>query len=244
MEQSKIVKEKALKIDDISITLYKSKRAKRMSISLKPFVGVRVSVPRLTPFWMAERFVTSRIDWIKDNLPKMELIENQQTIFTEESDFKTKTHELLISKHDSDELKLSVHSNKINIKYPKSMNVSDDTVQQEVRKGIERALRKEAKEYLPKRLDELAQQSNLEFKALAIKNTKTRWGSCSHQNNINLNLHLMRLPNRLIDYVILHELAHTKVKNHSKYFWNFLESILPNSKELDREMKEYNTKIY
>lgn len=238
------MKEKALKIDDIAITLYKSKRAKRMSISLKPFVGVRVSVPRLTPFWMAERFVTSRIDWIKSNLPKMESIENQQTIFTEESDFKTYSHSLQIRCIEVEKISVRVSSGVISITYPKNINVSNDTVQQEVRKGIERALRKEAKEYLPKRLKELAQQSNLEFKAVAIKNTKTRWGSCSHQNNINLNLHLMRLPNRLIDYVILHELAHTKVKNHSKSFWDFLESILPNSKALDREMKQYNTKIY
>lgn len=238
------MKEKVIEIENIPLTFYKSKKAKRVSISIKPFVGVRVSVPRLTPFFLAEKFVHSRIDWIKQNLPKAEAIEKQQTIFNEESDFKTKSHELVISKHDSDEFKLSVRSNKIIVQCPKKMDLSHDNIQQIIRKGIERALRKEAKEYLPSRLKELAEEHDLSYNKVAIKNTKTRWGSCSHQNNINLNLHLMRLPNHLIDYVLLHELAHTKVKNHSRMFWDFLESICPNSKLLDREMKQYNTKIY
>ena len=77
-----------------------------------------------------------------------------------------------------------------------------------------------------------------------MRNSKTRWGSCSYENNINLNLHLMRLPNHLIDYVILHELVHTKIKNHSKDFWNLLDVVTGNAKNLDRELKNHHTKIY
>ncbi len=238
------MKEKELKIDGISVTFYKSKRAKRMSISIKPFVGVRVAVPRLTPFFLAEKFVKSRTDWIKHNLPKAQQIENLQTIFTEVSNFKTKYHHLHIVRTDASEVSSRISADKINIVLPQNQDVFDENLQLYIRKAIERALRKEAKQYLPKRLNELAEKHQLNFKNVAIKNTKTRWGSCSHDNNINLNLHLMRLPNHLIDYVILHELTHTKVKNHSRDFWNFLESICPKSKELDKEMKLYNTKIY
>ena len=63
-------------------------------------------------------------------------------------------------------------------------------------------------------------------------------------NNINLNIHLMRLPNHLIDYVILHELVHTKIKNHSRDFWNMLDLVTGNAKKLDKELKNYRTKIY
>ena len=63
-------------------------------------------------------------------------------------------------------------------------------------------------------------------------------------NNINLSLHLMRLPDRLVDYVILHELSHTKVKNHSKEFWSLLDSVSGNARKLDREVKECNIQIY
>ena len=74
---------------------------------------------------------------------------------------------------------------------------------------------------------------------LIIKNAKTRWGSCSSINNINLNLHLMRLSDELIDYVILHELVHTKIKNHQKEFWDLLNIVSGDAKGLDRELKKY-----
>ena len=98
-------------------------------------------------------------------------------------------------------------------------------------------LRKQAKEYLPKRLEELAQKHKFKYNSLRIKNVKTIWGSCSGKNNINLNLNLMKLRPELIDYVILHELCHTIEKNHSKKFWDLLEKNLPTAKVLRKELK-------
>ena len=78
-----------------------------------------------------------------------------------------------------------------------------------------------------------------------INNAKTRWGSCSIENNITLSLQLMRLPDYLIDYVILHELAHTKVKNHSIHFWDFLDSITDSkAKNLDKELKSFYLQVF
>ena len=75
---------------------------------------------------------------------------------------------------------------------------------------------------------------------ITIKSQKTLWGSCSHRNNINLNINLINLPPELIEYVILHELTHTKIKNHSKQFWQELSKILPNARSLDKELKGYS----
>lgn len=102
------------------------------------------------------------------------------------------------------------------------------------------ALRLEAKNYLPERVKMLSQKHALSYKKVFIKNLKSRWGSCSAKNNINLNLHLMRLPCQLIDYVILHELAHTQEKNHGRNFWNLLNSLVINAKELDKELKSHS----
>ncbi|HIP35703.1 MAG TPA: M48 family peptidase, partial [Crocinitomix sp.] len=59
-----------------------------------------------------------------------------------------------------------------------------------------------------------------------------------------LSLHLMRLPEYLIDYVILHELCHTIEKNHGKYFWALLEKVSPGARKLAKELKKYNARIY
>ncbi len=101
--------------------------------------------------------------------------------------------------------------------------------------------RKIAKKVLPKRLGELAQQYGFCYKRLAVRNARTRWGSCSHANNINLNMHLIKLDNDLIDYVILHELCHTIEKNHSPRFWALVEKHMPDFKERRKKLK--NTRL-
>ena len=117
-------------------------------------------------------------------------------------------------------------------------------MQNAIRQAIELAWRKEAKIHLPDRVKVLAAAHKFEYKNVAIKNSKTRWGSCSFDNNINLSLHLMRLPDHLVDYVILHELVHTRVKNHSKDFWHLLDIVSGDARKLDREVKGYGIKIY
>jgi len=102
----------------------------------------------------------------------------------------------------------------------------------------------EAKINLPKRLKELADKHGFRYENVSIKNASTRWGSCSSVNNINLNLHLMRVPEHLIDYVLLHELAHTVVKNHGEKFWLLLEQVYPNARKADKEMNNYRTQTF
>ena len=99
--------------------------------------------------------------------------------------------------------------------------------------------RAKAKRSLIERLNVLSTQIKFPFNKVSIRSQKTRWGSCSGRNNINLNINLVQLPEELRDYVILHELTHTKVKNHSKDFWNTLSQILPQAKLLDKKLSAY-----
>ena len=96
-----------------------------------------------------------------------------------------------------------------------------------------------ARQLLTKRLYELAQKYNFQYNKVSIRSQKTRWGSCSSKNNISLNKKLLHLPNDLIDYILLHELVHTRVKNHSKDFWNELETVVPNARSIDKQLSEY-----
>ncbi|MCD4797081.1 MAG: M48 family metallopeptidase [Candidatus Cloacimonetes bacterium] len=93
---------------------------------------------------------------------------------------------------------------------------------------------------LHNRLNEISLKYDLQYNRLFIRSQKTRWGSCSAKNNISLNIKLINLPAELIDYVILHELVHTKVKNHQKEFWSELEKYIKEPKLIDAKLKRYN----
>ncbi len=82
-------------------------------------------------------------------------------------------------------------------------------------------------------------EKNLPFGRLTIRQQKTRWGSCSSQNNISLNRYLVFLPKELMDYVIIHELVHTKVKNHGKEFWQLLETHYPDYKNAVKALRKF-----
>jgi predicted metal-dependent hydrolase len=92
---------------------------------------------------------------------------------------------------------------------------------------------------LTDRLNDLAERYGFNYNNISIRNQKTRWGSCSHRNNISLNVNLFLLPEKLIDYVILHELLHTCIKNHSQEFWDCFDQYVGNAKALSKELKEY-----
>ncbi len=97
-----------------------------------------------------------------------------------------------------------------------------------------------AKKKLTNRLKQLAVQHGFTYNKVTMRNQKTRWGSCSHKNNINLNMKLVLLPDELVDYVILHELVHTKIHNHSKKFWDELDKYVGDGKAMAKRLREYS----
>lgn len=109
-----------------------------------------------------------------------------------------------------------------------------------IKDGIAKALRKEAKAYLPRRLRYLAMNHGFSYKTVRFTHAKSRWGSCSSTGTISLNITLMSLPNDLIDYVLLHELNHTRHMDHSKEFWMDLEKICPNAKRRRTWLKQFS----
>jgi len=104
--------------------------------------------------------------------------------------------------------------------------------------------RKDAREKIIQRLDELATRHGFEYNRVFVRAQKTKWGSCSGNQNINLNLKLVDLPQELMDYVILHELVHLKIKNHGRKFWEELDSYFDgNVKDINKELKKYRLDV-
>lgn len=237
--------EKIIHIDGVGNILFRhSKRARYLNISVRPFVGARVSFPAGMSYNSAEKIVKERKKWINSHLDKMREIEKQQTEFDESSGYSTRNHKLVLKRGNRKNISVRLSKGKINVIYPTELRSNSREVQSAIRKGIDRALRIEAKEYLPDKVKELSDKFGFQFNKLALKNIKSRWGSCSRKNNINLSIHLMRLPEYLINYVILHELVHTVHHNHSDRFWTILNSLTGRAKRLDKELRKYRIAIY
>jgi predicted metal-dependent hydrolase len=174
------------------IKMERSRRAKHISVSVRPFKGVRVAVPLGVTFARAELFARSKAGWIKKHVDKMNQVERAA----------------------------------------KALAGTPPLDRQAVRRS------------LVDRLNYLAVKYGFQYNRVFIKNQKTRWGSCSGKNNINLNLNLVRLPDELIDYTILHELVHTRIKNHGQQFWAQLDRLLGDARKLDRALNEYNLLLF
>jgi predicted metal-dependent hydrolase len=89
------------------------------------------------------------------------------------------------------------------------------------------------------RLGELSAQHGLPYSGVTFRHQKTRWGSCNRNNRLSLNLGLALLPPELLDYVLLHELLHTRIKNHSKPFWAELVRLMPDARARAVELRNH-----
>jgi len=95
-----------------------------------------------------------------------------------------------------------------------------------------------------RRLAHLSSQHNLPYRRAAFRCQKTKWGSCSSENNISLNINIAFLPAHLQDYILLHELVHIRHKNHSTVFWSNLDRLCGgNAKILNKELKKHRIQI-
>ncbi len=224
-----------------AVHIQKSNRSRRIRLRVKPDGQVQVSMPLLASEHQAIEFVKSKVDWI---LRQQQDIKAGLTIFSPNKCYKTKFHELKIVTIDQAKLSAMVGKGIIQINLPTHVNHQQAEVQQFIRNILVQVMRREAKIYLPARTRELAAKNNMRIKNVYVKHVKSRWGSCSSVDNINLNIHLMRLPDHLIDYVILHELAHTREKNHGPGFWQLLEQICPGARKLDKELNQFHVDIY
>ena len=98
--------------------------------------------------------------------------------------------------------------------------------------------KKEAKKYIPLRVDEFALKYSLKYNSVKITSTRTRWWSCTSRRTLNFTYRLILLPKEVVDYIIIHELAHLKEMNHSRAFWNEVEKMMPNYKEHEMWLKK------
>jgi predicted metal-dependent hydrolase len=227
------------------VSFVRSYAARNLKITLRPFRGIQVTLPGFVSFDTADKFVQDKINWIKRQQEKMSRYEQTVTVFHEHTRFETRDHSLSLGTHAKSTIQATIRNGIIQINYPSFADIKDPRIQQVIRRAITAALKMEANKYLPEMIQRLALQTGLSYRQASVRNNKTRWGSCSADNRISLNLHLIRLPQHLCNYVMLHELCHTVHKHHQKSFWNLLDKLTHGkARELDRELNGYNPETF
>lgn len=197
-----------------------------IKLQIKPNGKIAVSAPRATSIARIQEF-------IDNNRPQIvTALKHTQTNYLDNSRI-SRNRQLKIHYGVRQSFKLDRNYLHVTL----SSGATNHDNDQFLRQCIVNTWRDEAKFYLPRRLRVLATRHNCNYRKVRLTHAKTRWGSCSSAGTISLNIALMKLDDDLIDYVICHELAHTKHMNHGTEFWGTLESILPGARQLDRRLK-------
>jgi len=224
-----------------TIEFVHNERSKHIRVHILPS-GLKVTLPVKASQNEAMKFINSIRTKLIQKQEKLEKgLQKKNILIDEKSKLQTLTFVVEANPTDRKNIYLSLKNNVLNIEFPLGANCSDVQTQQYFWNGISYFMRKEAKRLLPDRTKQLADKYGFTFTDIKIQASKSRWGSCSGLKSINLSLYLMLLPAHLVDYVILHELCHTKEMNHGVNFWRWMDKVTNNkSKELRAELKDYH----
>ncbi len=234
---------KTVAMPDLSIfgtvSFIKSQRAGRITVRILNG-SLRVSLPPRSTQGEATLWLIENRDLILRKQEKMKKRQHQLLI-TDESGLETHTFSVKVQKAARDNVHFRLKDDLLTIEYPADADIKSEKLQKICWDGIRYFLKKDAQRILPVRLAELAAKHQFQYKNLKIQSGKTRWGSCSGKQNINLSVYLMLLPQHLIDYVILHELCHTREMNHGDKFWKQMDAVTNGkTNQLRREMKKHH----
>lgn len=213
-----------------AITIRRSAKATQVRIRVAPNGTLRASMPLYAPLFLLKRLV-------KSSRPQLRaMLEQAQPVAAYHAGQQIgKSHTIIVQ--PGARLAVKREKQHIIVTLPAAKTLDDPTVVKAIREVVISALRIEAKSYLPKRLAYVAAQYGLSYEKVRFSHASSRWGSCSSTGTISLNIALMKLPFELIDYVIMHELAHTQQMNHSERFWQLVAQMDPSYKQHRKILK-------
>jgi len=222
------------------VTIYKRRGARQIRLTVDHGGQIKISQPTWVPYAAGVRFAESKRAWLTAQLQA-----STPTVLTD-GQMVGKQHRL---RFVADPTVTAARSRltpdgTITVRHAATVPVTDDRVQAVARTAAIRALRSEAEELLPPRLRQLAERHSLPFRSVSVRQLKGRWGSCDQSANITLNLFLMQLPWELIDYVLLHELTHTKLMRHGAPFWQQMAAYDPATPMHRRQLRAYRPIIF
>jgi len=220
----------------MQIQIDKLTRSKRRTIALiiERDSTLTVRAPIRAPQALIQQFIHEKTDWITRTREKLKSI--VQTPARQYTD--GETFLFLGSPFD---LKL-VKQQRPSLQFDSGFTLSR-TAQKKGEQVFTRWYKERALEIISERVNQYARQHNFNPKQVKITSAKTRWGSCSPNGTLNFTWRLVMAPLDVIDYVVVHELAHLNVKDHSSKFWKVVESIYPEYKKQRKWLRENGEKL-
>ena len=214
------------------ITIRRSARATQVRLRVAPDGTLRASLPLYAPTFLVKRLVASSRGELR------ELLSQSAPTETYSDGMKIGKSHTLIVQQTAGAFQVARRGQQIIVSLPEQATLEDPQIVRAIRDIVIAALRIEAKSYLPKRLSYLANSLGFSYQKVRFSHASGRWGSCTSEGTISLNIALMKLPFEQIDYVLIHELAHTRHMNHSPEFWALVAEGDPDFKENRRALKK------
>ena len=214
----------------LSWQLKVSRRARYARLRIRPYGGLEVVIPPGFPRHRIADLVADHADWARRHLARQQRLRAEVALpHTLELDFdgsstpvRYRDEPMELNPAAQGELFEPVSEAKIVLS-----SRNHDIAAGELRQW----LRRRAQRLLPPLLEQVAATIGIDYRAVSIRSQKTRWGSCSSKGNISLNDQLLFLPHETVVYLMVHELCHRRHMNHSKAFWNLVESHYPRFRE-------------
>ncbi len=196
------------------------------------------------PFGFTPKRLPSVLDDMRHRLRTAFPVKDQ--LITEDSVLETFSFTARLSRtHLVESVKMRLKDGNLTVFVPGNFDLENSASQHIVKEMIRHALRHEAKRILPEKTRKFAQELHLQVNDVKINKSVSRWGSCSHRKIINFSYYTMLLSEKHIDYVILHELAHTVELNHSEKFWKLLDHFCgQDAKTISRSLRKYRSTAY
>ncbi len=181
---------------------------------------------------LADRLILKKAKWILDKLDLVSSIDDGDIVTGARIQYLGRKYyvELFID-NDFNKIEIDFTESKFKITLPDYLNN-----QENLRQAFENYYRLKAQEKIEPILKKKAKSTGLVYNNIKFMKLEKRWGSCTPSNTIIINFHAIKLPYSLIEYLVVHELVHTKIKSHSKEFWAELSKYMSNWKELDSRM--------
>ncbi len=217
-----------LYINDAELT-YKirfSRKAKYLQLRITSASQLELIIPKRHSIEEGKKFLNNKIDWIKKYQRNLVALPGKKEFYLFGEKIQVEQNfNFFLTKH-----KIRLNKNVLTVESPADSRITKEEL-------YHFYIRKIAKEYFHERVKLLSGKFGFMVKEVKIRGQKSRWGSCSSNGNLSFNYKLIQFRKEVIDYVIIHELCHTKEMNHSSKFWKLVERFCPDYKILKKELR-------